>query len=351
MRLIPAVLLTALLGVVYWVGATIFTDRIQNDITERTNEAVAQVNPDVDLSVDGRDVTLTGLVNTEHERERATETVDSVWGVRASRSLLEVRDGYDFNATHSRDQGLHIDGTVDSDEAVSHLRQAIDPVVPSGSVETNGRPMIRSPEKLALGAGALLMLNKGGLKIDEDQFVLTGEAEDDQIKAAIENNLANQQNVIDPLNLITEIDVANNMTQACRSMLEAVANNGTILFAVDSAVVVDDFHNVVESHANLLGTCPGILLVEAHADHDGSENYNLELSKRRANAVADAIAFAGAGSERIQVFAYGETRPVASNESRSDKTYNRRVNIQYVHDTNTNFLTLQQPIISSQSAE
>ena len=95
------------------------------------------------------------------------------------------------------------------------------------------------------------------------------------IKAAIENNLANQQNVIDPLNLITEIDVANNMTQACRSMLEAVANNGTILFAVDSAVVVDDFHNVVESHANLLGTCPGILLVEAHADHDGSENYTL----------------------------------------------------------------------------
>ncbi len=351
MRLIPAVLLTALLGVVYWVGATIFTDRIQNDITERSTEAVAQYSPDVDLSVDGRDVTLTGLVNTEQDRDQARETVDSVWGVRASKSLLEVRDRYDFNATHSIDKGLHIDGTVDSPQALSHLRDAVDPVVPSGTVATNGRRLIGSPEKLALGAGALLMLKNGELKIDEDQFVLSGLAEDEQIKAAIENNLANKQRTIDPLDLITNIDVASNMTQACRDMLQAVANNDTILFAVDSAIVADDFRGVVENHARLLGICPGILLVEAHADQDGSENYNLELSKRRADAVANAIATSGAGSERIQAFSYGETRPVASNESTHDKTYNRRVNIQYVHDTNTNFITLQQSIISSQSAE
>ena len=80
MRLIPAVLLTALLGVVYWVGATLFTDRIQNDITERSSAAIAEVNPDVDLSVDGRDVTLSGWVNTETDRTHAKETVDSVWG-------------------------------------------------------------------------------------------------------------------------------------------------------------------------------------------------------------------------------------------------------------------------------
>ncbi len=351
MRLIPAVLLTALLGVVYWVGATLFTDRIQNDITERSSAAIAEVNPDVDLSVDGRDVTLSGLVNSERDRTHAKQTVDSVWGVRASKSMLELRDGYDFNATHNVSQGMTIGGTVDTDQALSHMKQAIDPVVPAGTVATTGRRLAMSPEKLALGAGALLMLNQGDLKINEEQFILNGQAEDDQIKAAIENNLANQQGVIDPLELITNIDVANNMTQACRSMLQSVVDQDTILFEIDSAVVSDAYMNVVSNHAHLLEACPGILLVEAHADQDGSENYNLELSKRRATAVADSIASQGVGHERIQIFSYGETRPVASNESTNDKTYNRRVNIQYVHDTNTNFLTLQQTIISSQSAE
>jgi outer membrane protein OmpA-like peptidoglycan-associated protein len=351
MRFLSAVFITALLGVVYWLGATVFTDKIQQDISDRSSAAIAEVNPEIALDVDGRDVTLLGLVNTSRDRDVAGRTVDAVWGVRASRNQLEIRDGYDFQATHYKSEGLTIDGTVDSPEAVAYMREAIAPVVPKGTVATSGRPMQASPEKLALGAGALLMLMEGELEINEEQFVVRGTAEDDLVKEAIEQNLENRNADIDPLTLITEIAIADSMSMECRSRLNTLKDQNTVFFAVDSAVVTDEFSETTAAFASLLDVCPGIILVEAHADHDGSEDYNLKLSERRAQAVVDAIAAHGAAPDRLQLYFYGETRPVASNESNHDKTFNRRVEMEYVHQAPSANITLQQPIISSQSAE
>ena len=95
-----------------------------------------------------------------------------------------------------------------------------------------------------------------------------------------------------------------------------------------------------------------MILIEAHADQDGSEQYNEALSNRRANAVANALTDMGVADARIHTFAYGETRPIASNETTSDKTYNRRVELQYVQPTFPEAPDLNSiAIISSQSAE
>ena len=91
MRLIPSAILCALLGVVYWVGATIFTEKIQTDISERTNDAIAMFKPDVKLDVDGRDVTLLGAVSNEAQKAKAKQIVDDVWGVRAL-SLIHISE-------------------------------------------------------------------------------------------------------------------------------------------------------------------------------------------------------------------------------------------------------------------
>lgn len=351
MRLSAAVILMALLGGVYFVGATIFTDRIQRDISVRSNAAIAEVNSDVALAVSGRDVTLSGLVNTRQDREIAEHTVEAVWGVRASRNLLDIRDAYRFQATHYASEGLTIGGVVDSQAAIDHMRDAIAPVQPTGTVATNGRPMSASPEKLALGASTILMLMEGELDIDEKLFVVRGTAEDLFVKNAIEDKLNNRQNEIKPLTLITEIAIADTLSRACRKLIDESFANNKVLFAFDSAVIEEEFTGVINAHAKLLNKCPGEIIVEAHADHDGSETYNLQLSERRARAVVDAITSQGVESGRLHLFYYGETRPVASNESTGDKTFNRRVELQFVHQAHSAFTTLQQPIISSQSAE
>ena len=69
-----------------------------------------------------------------------------------------------------------------------------------------------------------------------------------------------------------------------------------------------------------------VIAICGHTDGDGTEDYNLLLSHRRAHAVKDFLAREFSIPEpRLRVEAYGETRPVASNSSEAGKAQNRRV--------------------------
>ncbi len=349
MRLIPAVILSALLAVVYWIGATVFTDRIERDITERSHAAVAML-PEVDVNVDGRDVTLTGNVNTASERNEAEHRVDSVWGVRASQNELNVFKPYNFNASNNANDGLKIVGTIDNENSMAELRTSLAPLSPTIDVDYGARPMVKSAEKLKIGTGSLLLLNHGDLKIDDKEFVLNGLAADEEVRSTIVNSLIDKHASLAPLDVVANIDVASTLTQACRNQLDSVLDNNTVLFDVARYDIPESQNAIIAEFATLMQHCPGSVLIEAHADHDGSETYNLDLSQRRAMAVAAQLIRNGVATTRIESFGYGETRPVASNESTNDKTYNRRVEMQYVHD-NPVPNQHQEAIISSQSAE
>lgn len=67
------------------------------------------------------------------------------------------------------------------------------------------------------------------------------------------------------------------------------------------------------------------ILVEGHTDASGADDYNMTLSEKRAKSVADYIIQLGVDPSRITTKGYGETQPVASNETAEGKTQNRRV--------------------------
>ncbi len=64
-----------------------------------------------------------------------------------------------------------------------------------------------------------------------------------------------------------------------------------------------------------------------HTDDRGSDDYNLGLSERRAQAVADFLMDGGIGSDRLRVEGRGASEPVASNETSEGRQENRRVDI------------------------
>lgn len=67
--------------------------------------------------------------------------------------------------------------------------------------------------------------------------------------------------------------------------------------------------------------------LSAHTDSDGNENYNTNLSARRALAVADFLVNKGFFNRKISFVAKGESQPIAANESDSGKAQNRRVTV------------------------
>jgi outer membrane protein OmpA-like peptidoglycan-associated protein len=67
--------------------------------------------------------------------------------------------------------------------------------------------------------------------------------------------------------------------------------------------------------------------VEGFTDDRGADSYNLELSQRRADAVATAIMQRGIDAQRVRALGYGEEYPVASNDNPGSRQMNRRVEI------------------------
>lgn len=69
------------------------------------------------------------------------------------------------------------------------------------------------------------------------------------------------------------------------------------------------------------------LMIEGHTDSVGDENYNMKLSKRRADAVVAYIKSRGVAGNRFKVEAFGETRPRFDNDTKENQAKNRRVEI------------------------
>ena len=69
--------------------------------------------------------------------------------------------------------------------------------------------------------------------------------------------------------------------------------------------------------------------VSGHTDSDGDDDYNLELSEKRAEAVMKYLISNGIEQSRMNSIGYGETKPVADNSTDEGKSLNRRVEFKF----------------------
>ncbi len=104
-----------------------------------------------------------------------------------------------------------------------------------------------------------------------------------------------------------------------------------INFAYNSATVQPQFQRTLDQVADVLGEYNRTYVdVYGHTDSTGSDSYNQGLSERRAQSVANYLAGHGVESARIGTRGFGETQPIASNETEDGRASNRRVEIKIV---------------------
>jgi outer membrane protein OmpA-like peptidoglycan-associated protein len=101
-----------------------------------------------------------------------------------------------------------------------------------------------------------------------------------------------------------------------------------ILFDFDKATLRRDVEFNLVKIATILNQFGEMkILIEGHTDAIGSEEYNLILSKKRAQAVLDFMVSQGVAADRLSSEGYGESRPVADNETEEGRQKNRRVDL------------------------
>ena len=86
-----------------------------------------------------------------------------------------------------------------------------------------------------------------------------------------------------------------------------------------SFVVLDDAVAVMAKYVHLL------LLIEGHTSSEGTREHNLDLSKRRADAVKAYLVGKGIDAERLETVGFGPDQPVADNATEAGREQNRRI--------------------------
>lgn len=106
---------------------------------------------------------------------------------------------------------------------------------------------------------------------------------------------------------------------------------GNITFPVDGYQIRSDFMPVLDSVAEVLYKFTDTRLqVAGHTDSTGARDYNYGLSERRANSVANYLANQGVDQGRLVTQGMGPDEPIASNDTASGRSENRRVELRIV---------------------
>jgi OmpA-OmpF porin, OOP family len=188
---------------------------------------------------------------------------------------------------------------------------------------------------------ALSYLSEGKAVHTDKTVAITGVATSGAIKALVIKNatatmpegyaLTTDITVVEPAVIEPVAAPAPVAPANCVADITALMANGQINFEVNKSVIKDTSTELLAKIASALTSCPDVKVeVGGHTDSDGSDAYNLRLSNDRANAVLKALVGAGVVRARITAKGYGETVPVAGNDTQENKAKNRRLEFRAV---------------------
>ncbi|AXH14193.1 OmpA family protein [Malaciobacter mytili] len=99
-----------------------------------------------------------------------------------------------------------------------------------------------------------------------------------------------------------------------------------INFNFDSAKINNSYDSKIKKFAEFMKKYPSTKAkIEAHTDSIGSDEYNQKLSERRAASTVKALKAYNIDENRLKSFGYGESKPLATNDTKDGRAQNRRV--------------------------
>jgi outer membrane protein OmpA-like peptidoglycan-associated protein len=111
----------------------------------------------------------------------------------------------------------------------------------------------------------------------------------------------------------------------------AVTFKSDYLFAVNSYTLLPGAYDELNRVANVLRQYPEtIIQIAGHTDSTGSFDANQRLSEQRAESVRNALVGMGVNSSRFSLIGYGQSRPIANNNTEAGRQLNRRVEVRII---------------------
>jgi len=130
---------------------------------------------------------------------------------------------------------------------------------------------------------------------------------------------------------VTATDNAKNEASASASLLvrpRTVIEFEDVHFDFDKYNLRPDALKILDEAIAKLQANPSInVTIEGHTDSVGTQQYNLALGDRRANAARDYLLMRGIAAGRLRTVSFGEDRPIDTNETAAGRARNRRAHL------------------------
>jgi outer membrane protein OmpA-like peptidoglycan-associated protein len=108
-----------------------------------------------------------------------------------------------------------------------------------------------------------------------------------------------------------------------------------VLFELDKATLTAGSYDALDDILKVLQNNPDMKIdINGHADSTGSEDYNYQLSKKRAETVRNYFIEKGIASNRLMAEGFGERAPRTGNSTSGERALNRRVDIDFIINNN-----------------
>lgn len=163
-------------------------------------------------------------------------------------------------------------------------------------------------------------LEKWGLADEESDWVSKGPSQDDLIDKG-------PARVVDDPDLSLSDEQIQRELANYEKIITLRSIGAPITFEYNSATITGfDSFEQLDICAEILRDKPEVkALIAGHTDNIGSDAFNLDLSRRRANSVRSYLVRHGVPAKRVIAYGYGEKHPVSDNSDEFGRSDNRRV--------------------------
>ncbi len=245
---------------------------------------------------------------------------------------------YTLTGVRTDDGGILLNGYVHDDaERLAVLAEAErlfpDKVTDRTIKIAQGAPDANWKKIAFANLAGLAALENGEFGMTDWDSFLTGKASTGDVRSAINTSI---EGLGGRYNGATNITVPNmaavntgqiKSESVCQGLFDKLKGDNKVNFAYNRAEIRGapsvDLLNTLASAATQCSTFR--VSVEGHTDADGSDVYNKSLSQRRADAVVSYLIANGVDVANVSAIGYGETNPIASNDTPQGMAQNRRI--------------------------
>lgn len=310
--------------------------RIEAELTADARAALTSASLDPALvTLDGRDACLPTIPDADLA-SRARQVVESVNGIRVvDTGCGEIAMSKPFFRAERAADEIIIEGSMIPGEAsrVYGVVNALGPSVPViQRIATDGVAdeawTDALPDAIRLVAARVL---DPALTVEDGVVTVSGRVPSEGVRDGV---ILRLEQLFPGFEIVDRLEVRppESGIELQRGLDQFVASR-VVEFEFDSDVLTAEGRETVDEVAALLRSLPGINVeISGHTDSTGDDEFNLDLSKRRADAVRTYLVEQGLAGARFETAGFGETRPIADNETPEGRQRNRRTEFRVIEE-------------------